>query len=250
MLCEVPQKRLPWRGLLLCERPPPRAARSVGPCFETGWTPQPPRWGFVIKRFLGFCGSRSWRGWSWAAKSEPKHGFRQRPSPPFWGARRPDAGVRPDAEHPKGARCTTRTSSLIRTTQKHQWSTVCPLFASEASTMGGRKCVVHVRKHCSFPNQSSGFTTADAFSGGRANARVGPRKTKAFAHTTSSGPSGCYASEGVTRSNEILQPLPITPTPSESATVVTAFPLELPMWVDVGRWTDPPGTHVMRTKRQ
>mgnify|MGYP000592602450 CR=1 FL=1 len=198
-----------------------------------------PRRGSVIERFLGFYGSRSWRGWSWAAKSEPRRGIEQRKSHPLGGAASSRGG--PAERSEKGGRCTTRT---------HQWSTVSPLFASEASTMGGRKCVVHVRKHCSFPNQSSGFTTADAFSGGRANARVGPRKTKAFAHTTSSGPSGCYASEGVTRSNEILQPLPITPTPSESATVVTAFPLELPMWVDVGRWTDPPGTHVMRTKRQ
>ena len=94
-----------------------------------------PRRGSVIKRFLGFYGSRSGRKWSWAAKSEPKHGFRQRPSPPFWGARRPDAGVRPDAEHPKGERCTTRTSALIRTTQKHQWSTVSPL--SERSERWG-----------------------------------------------------------------------------------------------------------------
>ena len=34
--------------------------------------------------------------------------------------------------------------------------------------MGGRKCVVHVRKPCQFANQSNSFTMADAFSGGRA----------------------------------------------------------------------------------
>ena len=35
---------------------------------------------------------------------------------PLRGSRRPDAGVRPDAQHPKGGRCTTRTSSLDRET--------------------------------------------------------------------------------------------------------------------------------------
>ena len=66
----------------------------------------------VIKRFLGFCGLRSWRSWSWAAKSEPRRKLWQRHSPPPWGARRPDAGVRPSAQREKGGRCKTRTSSL------------------------------------------------------------------------------------------------------------------------------------------
>ena len=48
--------------------------------------------------------------------------------------------------------------------------------------MGGRKCVVHPRKPCSFPNQSNTFTTADAFSGGRAPARGGRRIIKASAN--------------------------------------------------------------------
>ena len=53
-----------------------------------------PRWGSVIKRFLGVCGSRSWRGSSWAAKSEPRRGLGQHNSHPLGGATLV-AGVRP-----------------------------------------------------------------------------------------------------------------------------------------------------------
>ena len=71
-----------------------------------------PRRGSVIKRFLGFCGLRSWRGSSWAVKSEPKRGFRQRKSPPSGDASFRRGG--PAERSEKGERCTTRTSSLTR----------------------------------------------------------------------------------------------------------------------------------------
>ena len=80
-----------------------------------GWTPQPPvsKQGLVIKRFLGFCGSRSRRGWLWAAKSKPKRGFGQRHSHPLGGAASSRGG--PTERSEKGARCKIRTSSLICT---------------------------------------------------------------------------------------------------------------------------------------
>ena len=67
----------------------------------------------VIKRFLGFYDSRSRRRWSRAAKSKPRHEFRQRLSPPFWGARRPDAGVRPNEVRRGDAAKYIRSASAI-----------------------------------------------------------------------------------------------------------------------------------------
>ena len=68
-----------------------------------------PRRGFVIKRFLGTCGSRSWRGWFWAARSKPKREIEQRNSHPLGGASSRRGG--PAERSEKGARCTTRTLS-------------------------------------------------------------------------------------------------------------------------------------------
>ena len=54
-----------------------------------------------------------------------------------------------------------------RTTQKRQWSTVSPL--SERSERWGAENASFTRESpTKFPNQSNNFTTADAFSGGRA----------------------------------------------------------------------------------
>ena len=73
------------RGLCFATRPLRMLRIRPDP---RGWTPQPPvsKQGLVIKRFLGFCGSRSRRGWLWAAKSKPKRGFGQRHSHPLGGA--------------------------------------------------------------------------------------------------------------------------------------------------------------------
>ena len=72
-----------------------------------------PRRGFGIKRLLGFCVSRSGRGWFWAANSEPKRGFGLRNSHPLGGAASSRGG--PAERSEKGDRCTTRTSSVICT---------------------------------------------------------------------------------------------------------------------------------------
>ena len=180
MLCEVPQKRLPWRGLLLCERPPPRAARSVGPCFETGWTPQPPRWGFVIKRFLGFCGSRSWRGWSWAEKSEPKRKNEQRLSPPFWGARRPDAGVRPSTQCEKGGRRTIHTPSLTREPGAPRTKLGSVLLPSASEAGGSKTAAARLLKRSLSTREALPRHGSWRSCGGRSFAnqkRAPPRKT-------------------------------------------------------------------------
>ena len=70
-----------------------------------------PRRGFVIKRFLGCCCSRSWRCWSWAARSEPKPKNEQRKSHPLGGASSRRGG--PTERSEKGARCVAQTSSQI-----------------------------------------------------------------------------------------------------------------------------------------
>ena len=50
-----------------------------------------PRRGSIIKRFLGFCGSRSGRGWSWATKANPNVDSSSVIAT-LWGARRESRG--------------------------------------------------------------------------------------------------------------------------------------------------------------
>ena len=87
-------QRPPWplhkKAFVLCS-----ASRCIRGCSRDAASPlltsfgrppaagrRAPRRGADIKRFLGVCGSRSWRGWFWAAKSESRRGIEQRNTPP------------------------------------------------------------------------------------------------------------------------------------------------------------------------
>ena len=109
VLCNVPPSH--------CVRPDPRDSRRA------------PQRVAVLKRFLGFYGSRSWRWWSWAARSELERASGRRLAPYLraqraqWGAATKRSEER-GAERSEGGalhntnaflcnvlRCTTQTPS-------------------------------------------------------------------------------------------------------------------------------------------
>ena len=81
-MCNVPLLALIQRRGSCCATSPLLATFGRTPAAGR----RNPRRGFVIKRFLGCCCSRSWRCWSWAARSEPKPKNEQRKSHPLGGA--------------------------------------------------------------------------------------------------------------------------------------------------------------------
>ena len=142
---------------------PPFSLRSAGP---PRLTPQPPE---------GVCyQALSWLPWFafmarfvlGSKKANPNVDSSSVKVPPR-GTRRPDAGVRPSASE-EGARCTTHTPSLICEPKPRNKRGFVPYFKRSAK-MG-----------------DSGRARARA-AGGRANARMDARKTKASDNSTSPG---------------------------------------------------------------
>ena len=124
-----PQKRLRWQRFVFCERPPRCARPPAALRYRSSAVPRASRRGQTNAWFL-----------VWVRGSRTRFVLESaRPKRPL----------------------------LIRELERANARRFAPYFKRSAE-MGGRKCVVQVRKHCSFPNQSHNFTTADAFSGGRA----------------------------------------------------------------------------------
>ena len=134
----------------------------------------------VIKRFLGFYDSRSRRRWSRAAKSKPRLEFRQRLSPPFWGARRPDAGVRPSTQCEKGGRRTIHTPSLTREPGAPRTKLGSVLLPSASEAGGSKTAAARLLKRSLSTREALPRHGSWRSCGGRSFAnqkRAPPRKT-------------------------------------------------------------------------
>ena len=143
-----PQERLRWRRLSFCERPPERCA--LGPqrplAVARPLSPALARRGQTIACFLVWV--HGTRTTVVLESAPPKH--------PLW----------------------------IRELERASGRRLAPL--SERSERWGAENASFTRESTAkFTNQPSNFTTADAFSGGRARARIDALTTKASANATS-----------------------------------------------------------------